>query len=219
MAKESTVFVVEDEEPVAKAVANAVKLMGLRPEIYASSEDFLRSYDPKRSGCLVLDYKLSGKNGVELQRELNSLGSLLPVVMISGHANVRVVVQAMKCGAVSFLEKPFHMTSFHHAIREALDVDARRRQESAERDAARARIDGLTQKERDVLSLVCNGHTNKEIAERLGLSLRAVEDRRARMLKKLEIEALAELIALYRKAEEPATSRNRPGCPGSGSSR
>jgi FixJ family two-component response regulator len=201
MDEEATVFVVEDEEPVAKAVANAVKVIGLKPEVYSSAEGFLGSYDSSRFGCLVLDYKLSGTNGLELQRELNSLGSLLPVVMISGHADVRVAVEAMQNGAVTLLEKPFQMTRLHGAIREALDVAVRRRQKSAERDAAKATIDRLTQKEREVLYLVCQGHTNKDIAAQLGLSLRAIEDRRARMMKKLDVETLAELLTVCRKAE------------------
>jgi len=200
MGGESTVFIVDDEEPVARALANVVKLMGLRTEVYSSADAFLRSFDRTRHGCLVLDCKLPGLSGVELQKELKTFGSLLPVIMISGHANTQVVVESMKGGAVNFLEKPFHMSSLQEAIREALDMGAANRREAAERDEATEKIAKLTQKEREVLHLVCQGFTNREIAQDLGLSLRAVEDRRARMTKKLGAESLANLISIRDKA-------------------
>lgn len=200
MQNEPAVFIVDDEEPVTKALARAVELMGLPSETYPSAEAFLKSYDSSRPGCLVLDYKLPGKNGLELQEDLSAIGNLLPVIMISAHANVKVVVKAMKSGSVTFLEKPFSLHQLRREITAAIELDANRRREAAECRAARARLAGLTDKEREVLRLVAAGNTNQAIADMLGLSVRAVEDRRGRMMRKLGAKGLSDVIVVYRKA-------------------
>ncbi|MBL7040325.1 MAG: response regulator transcription factor [Pirellulaceae bacterium] len=200
MEEESTVFIVDDEEPVTKALANAVQLMGLPSQTYSSAEAFLKSYDTTRPGCLVLDYKLPGKDGLELQEHLTAIGNLLPVIMISAHANVKVVVKAMKGGSVTFLEKPFSLHVLRQEIAGAIELDAARRLEAAECRAAKAKIAALTGKEREVLRLVAAGNTNQAIANMLRLSIRAVEDRRGRMMKKLGAKGLSDVIAICRKA-------------------
>jgi len=198
--QESTVFIVDDEEPVTKALANAVQLMGLPSVTYSSAEAFLRSYDFSRPGCLVLDYKLPGRDGLELQEHLTAIGNLLPVIMISAHANVKVVVKAMKGGSVTFLEKPFSLHDLRREIADAIQLDAARRLDAAECRTAKAKIAALTGKEREVLRLVAAGNTNQAIADMLGLSIRAVEDRRGRMMKKLGANGLSDVIAISRKA-------------------
>ncbi len=191
-----TLFVVEDDAAVASALSDVARLLELEAELYESADDFLSRYDGGRPGCLVLDYKLPGMNGVELQAKLRELNSLLPVIMISGHATVGTAVQALQLGAVTFLEKPFELNELSRHIEKALDLDRQRRQQHTQRDAALAKLAQLTKKEREVFYLVADGVTNAEIAKRLGISVRAVEDRRARMMKRLGADNLEQVIRL-----------------------
>lgn len=193
-----TIFVVDDDDAVRKAVASAGGLLGHPVRAFASAADFLAAYTRNQPGCLVLDVKMPGMTGLELQRKLADDGVTLPVVMISGHADVRIAVEAMTLGAVTLLEKPFGLDELLTHIRRAIDKDAANRAARTQADGVRARLAALTDKEREVLDHVLAGRTNKEIAEALGLSVRAVEDRRARLMKKTGANSLAELVALTR---------------------
>ena len=200
MSTDATVFIVEDDAAVTDALAGVAKLMNLGVAIFSSSEDFLRAYDSNRPGCLVLDFNLPGQSGLELQRHLSRLGNLLPVIMISGQASVRTIVETMKLGALTFLEKPFSLNEIRREIQNAIDHDAARRSETSEHYEASAKIARLTHKEREVFDLVSGGKTNKEVAKQLEISVRAVEDRRRRVMRKLNVDDLSELIALASKA-------------------
>ena len=193
MTDTPTVFVVDDDEAVNRAVAAAGGLLGRPVRAFTSAAAFLAEY-AGQPGCLVLDIKMPGMTGLELQRKLSDDGVPIPVVMISGHADVRTAVEAMTLGAVTLLEKPFRLDELLTHMRSALDRDAAgraEREKSAAGDAVRAQ---LTDKEREVLALIAAGRTNREMADELGLSLRAVEDRRARLMKKAGARTAAELV-------------------------
>lgn len=191
-----TVFVVDDDDAVRKAVASAGGLLGHPVRAFASAADFLATYTPDQSGCLVLDVKMPGMTGLELQRKLADDGTTLPVVMISGHADVRIAVEAMTLGAVTLLEKPFSLDELLAQVRKAIERDAAERASRGKAEDARAKLAALTPKEREVLDQVIAGCTNREIADTLGLSVRAVEDRRARLMRKMGANSLAELVAM-----------------------
>lgn len=196
MKPQPTVFLVDDDPAISRALASAGQLLGLPVLSFSSAEQFLRCYDRSQPGCLILDIKMPGMSGLELQQRLISEGIRLPVIMISGHADVRIAVEAMSRGAVTVLEKPFRLDELLAHIRRAVELDAEHRVAQAQRDHAEARWTQLTPKEREVLELIRAGKSNKQIATDLHISLRAVEDRRARLMKRLQVRTLAELIQL-----------------------
>jgi len=196
MIAEPTVYVVDDDAAVRKAVASAGSLLGYPVKMYSSAIEFLTESNGDRQGCLVLDVKMPGMSGLELQRKLADDGITLPVVMISGHADVRIAVEAMTLGALTLLEKPFRLDELLEQLRTAIQKDSTDRAARGELANTKARLAALTAKEREVLDYVTSGWTNKAIAEKLELSVRAVEDRRARLMRKVGAESLADLIRL-----------------------
>ena len=194
MTAEPTIYVVDDDAGVSKALAGAGALLGHPVRSFASAADFLADYDPAAPGCLVLDVKMPGMSGLELQRKLADEGVRIPVVMVSGHADVRIAVEAMTLGALTLLEKPFRLDELIAHLRTALARDAAARAAASRQGAATARLAALTPKEREVLERIARGATNKDIAAELGLSVRAVEDRRARLMKKMDARSVADLV-------------------------
>jgi FixJ family two-component response regulator len=203
VSAEPTIFVVDDDAAVGRALASAGKVLGHPVRAFASAQEFLDSYD-NEPGCLVLDIRMPGMTGLELQRKLADDGVNIPIVMISGHADVRIAVEAMTLGAVTLLEKPFRLDQLLAGVRKAIEKDSSARADSQRSADAEARLAGLTTKEREVLDLIAAGKTNREMADELGLSVRAVEDRRARLMKKVNAGSIAELVSLL-------TSRDRKG--------
>jgi FixJ family two-component response regulator len=195
VSTESTVFVVDDDAAVGRALESAGKLLGHPVRSFSSAGEFLAVYRDE-PGCLVLDVRMPGMTGPELQRKLADDGAIIPVVMISGHADVRVAVEAMTLGAVTLLEKPFRLDELLAQIRKALDRDAATRAARQQTADADARLAALTAKDREVLDLIVAGKTNRETADALGLSVRAVEDRRARLMKKVNAGSVAELVGM-----------------------
>jgi len=193
---EPTIFVVDDDDAVRRAIAAAGQLIGRPVRAFASAAAFLEEYDASQPGCLVLDIRMPGMTGTELQRKLLDDGIAIPVVVVSGHADVRIAVEVMTRGAVTLLEKPFQLDELLAHLRRALDLDAVTRARTAVTAAADARLSGLTPKEWEVLEAVAAGKTNKEMAGALGLSLRAVEDRRSRLMKKVGAKSVAELVQI-----------------------
>lgn len=196
MTNRPTLFLVDDDPAISRALASAGQLLGLPVLSFSSAEQFLRCYDRSQPGCLILDIKMPGMSGLELQQKLITEGIHLPVIMISGHADVRIAVEAMSRGAMTLLEKPFRLDELLAHIRRAIELDAERRASQAQRDQAEALWTQLTPKEREVLELIRAGKINKQIATDLHISLRAVEDRRARLMKRLQVRSLAELLQL-----------------------
>lgn len=191
---EPTIFIVDDDPGVSRALAGIGPVLNRPVESFSSASDFLLAYDPARSGCLVLDVRMPDISGLDLQQLLADRKIAIPIVMISGHASVRIAVDAMSRGAVTLLEKPFRLEDLLTHVRKALEIDAEQRSTHAREAEFEARLAQLTAKEREVLDMVLEGKTNKQMAAELNLSLRAVEDRRSRLMNKLEAKSLAELI-------------------------
>ena len=196
MTPKPTVFVVDDDPAVIDAVTGLVDLIDLDARSYLSADDFLKEYEPTGPACLVLDVRMPGMSGLDLQRALAETGSTLPIIMITGHGEVRMAVEAMKAGAAEFLEKPFRMQELCEAIQAAIRRDSEKWRRLEQRAGADRRFEDLTPPEREVMDLGIAGKTNKMTAEERGLSVRALEDRRARLMKKLEVKNRAELMAL-----------------------
>jgi len=188
------VFLVDDDDAYRRSLRFLLESSGFNVRDFASAEAFLREYREELPGCLVLDLRMPGLSGIELQDQLRHDGVELPIIFITGHGDVPVSVQAMKGGAIDFLEKPFDDAQLMDRIREAFALDARRRAEREERERVAARLQRLTRRENEVLALLVQGYSNKEIAEKLDVSHRTVEVHRARIMHKMEAGSLAELV-------------------------
>lgn len=193
---EPTVYVVDDDADVRESLRWLLKTVGLRSVICASAEEFLREYREEGPACLVLDVRMPGSSGLDLFEATIARGGGLPVLFITAHADVPMAVRAMKSGAAEFLEKPFNAQVLLEKIQQALRESSARRERRAALDGSRARFETLSEKEREVLERIRAGMSNKEIATRLGVTLRAVEMRRAGLMRKLGVESLSELLRL-----------------------
>lgn len=196
MNDEATVFLVDDDPAALRALTTTVKVVFPRVEAFSSAAEFLAAYRPPRHGCLVLDVAMPGMNGLELQRKLIHEKIALPVVFVTGHGNVSMAVEAMQVGAVNFLEKPVQEQELWDSIRKALELDLQYHRRRARRHRAEQRLTQLTPGEREVLNLILEGKLNKEIAAELSLSTRTIEDRRAKLMKKMGAKSLAELVQM-----------------------
>lgn len=203
METESAVYVVDDDHAMSEVIAQVVSEMGYAVHTFASGRAFLDRFVPDRPGCLVLDVRLPGEDGLELYKELARRDSAPPTVIITGHGDIRLAVEAMKAGAIEFLEKPFRMLDLCESIQRGLEHSRHLAERRRCREEARQRLARLTPAEHEVLLLVAEGKTNRQIAQELGLSVRAVEDRRARMMRRIAAATRAELIALVRHAQDP----------------
>jgi FixJ family two-component response regulator len=201
MNPESVIFVVDDDSQSREAVCALVRSMSLRAEPLTSAEEFLSRY-ANEPGCLVADLRMRGLSGVELQEELRRRGVKIPVVVLTGHAHTALVVRAMKAGAVTVLDKPFKEDDLWQALRTALAQDAEQRTLDAAQAERRARFASLTDKERDVLDMIVAGRPNKAMANKIGASLRTVENRRREVFSKLGVRSVAELVAMTLKLDE-----------------
>ena len=174
-----------------------MRSVGLDYEIFHSADDFLTGHSNERAGCLVLDIRMPGMGGLELQEKLNDLGSTLPIIFITGHGDVPMAVEAMQKGAVDFIQKPFRDQELLDRIGEGLKTDQERRSEREEKVEVRERIGKLTNREQQVLDLVVTGKPNKVIAYELGVSQRTVEIHRARVMEKMQAKSLADLVRMH----------------------
>jgi FixJ family two-component response regulator len=197
MADPPNVFILDDEEQVCHVLRGLLGSVGLAARSYSTAQQFLDAHvGDDAPGCIVADVRLPGMSGLELQRHLASTGSLLPFVLISGHADVASAVAAMKAGAIDFLMKPFHPQQLLDAVNAAIRWNVALRHRRAERDAATTRLAALSKRERDVLGLLVTGHPNKIIATRLGISCNTVENHRAGIIRKTGAGHVAELCRL-----------------------
>ncbi|MCE5302563.1 MAG: response regulator [Planctomycetaceae bacterium] len=195
MSDEPTVFLIDDDPATARALTTLVKVVFPRVATFTSAAEFLSFYRDQ-PGCLVLDVAMPGMSGLELQRKLTQEKIAMPIVFVTGHGNVPMAVEAMQRGAINFLEKPVQEQKLWDSIRRALEQDAQNRRRWARRQRIEQRLARLTVGEREVLHLILEGKMNKEIAIELKLSTRTVEDRRAKLMKKMDAHSLAELIQL-----------------------
>jgi FixJ family two-component response regulator len=188
------VFVIDDDDSVRRSLERLLRSVDLDVETFASAQDFLRKPMPDRPACVVLDLRLPGPSGLELQESLIRSGHDVPIVFISGHADVPSSVRAIKAGAVDFLQKPFSDQALLDIIHGALRRDREARRDRAEVASIRVRFDTLTPRERDVLRLVIQGRLNKQIAGDLGISEKTVKFHRGRVMEKTQVGSVAELV-------------------------
>jgi two-component system, LuxR family, response regulator FixJ len=196
-----TVFVVDDDEGVRNSLRFLLKSVGLTARTLPSASEFLQSYQPSQPGCLVLDVRMPGMSGLELQQQLNVRGATIPVIFITGHGDVPMAVEAMQHGAFDFLQKPFRDQDLIDRIQRALERDARGRTALAQHARIRERIGSLTPREREVLTLIAQGKPNKVMAAELGVSQRTVEIHRARVMEKSGAASLAQLVRMVMDLE------------------
>ena len=190
------VHVVDDDEGMRRALTLLLSTVGYKTLAFANPDDFLAQFDPDTHGCLVLDIRMPGMSGLELQRHLNRTGSMLPVIFISGHGDVPMAVQAMKEGAFEFIQKPFRDQDLLDSINHALQQDTENRSHVARRADVVRRIESLTPRERQVMAMVVDGSANKVIAIDLNLSERTVEIHRAKVMEKMGARSVAHLVKL-----------------------
>jgi two-component system response regulator FixJ len=197
----STVFVVDDDEGVRNSLRFLLRSVGLQTQTLASATEFLDTYKPSQPGCLVLDVRMPGMSGLELQEQLNLRGAVIPVIFITGHGDIPMAVEAMQQGAFDFLQKPFRDQDLIERIQRALERDARARAALDQHAKIRERLDSLTPREREVLALMTRGKPNKIMAAELGVSQRTVEIHRARVMEKSGAASLAQLVRMVMDLE------------------
>ncbi len=202
---DSTVFVVDDDVSIREALTNLFRSVGLTVKTFGSAQEYLSATDNVDvSGCLVLDVRLPGTSGLDLQRHLVESNTHIPIVFITGHGDIQMSVRAMKMGAVEFLTKPFRDQDLLDAVQQALDRDRVQRWRRAERSELRKRYESLTSREQQVMRLVVQGVVNKQIAHRLNVSEPTVKMHRGHVMQKMQAASLADLIKLSEKLEAPA---------------
>jgi len=193
-AAERTVFVVDDDEAALDSLVMLLKSDGLKTRGFASAHDLLAIFDPEMRGCVITDLRMPSMDGVELIKALRSAGCILPVIVITGHADVSRAVDAMKAGATDFLEKPYESEQILRAVRASLEENDAAVDASAARVRVQKRIASLTAREKQVLDLIMEGASNKVIAQTLEISPRTVEIYRANVMSKMRADSLSELI-------------------------
>lgn len=204
MTPDATVFVVDDDQAMRTSLQWLIESTGMSVKTYESADAFLASYYPGRAGCLLLDVRMPGMSGLELQAHMAREGLRLPVILITGHGDVAMAVRAMKAGALDFIEKPFHDEDLLRSIRNALDYDQKTRASRSTQAEIAMRLAELTPREHEVMAMVTEGKSNKEIASALGVSAKTVEAHRARVMEKMRAESLAELVRMALLADPNA---------------
>jgi len=198
----STIYIVDDDAGMRRALGLLLQTVGYTTALFEDPREFLEKFSPKAAGCLVLDIRMPGMSGLEVQHELNRKGSMLPVIFITGHADVPMAVQAMKEGAFEFVEKPFRDQDLLDRINHALRLDGENRAVMARRAEILRRFESLTPRESQVMSMVVNGVPNKVIALDLILSERTVEIHRAKVMDKMGAKSIAHLVKLQMRLTE-----------------
>lgn len=196
MTQQPKIYVVDDDARVRDSLRWLLESVSLQVETFGSAADFLHACDPQRHGCLILDIRMPDISGLQLQDILAERGCRLPIIMLSGHGDVRTAVRAVQKGAVDFFEKPFNAQELLDRIQYVLAADTHRHQEESANAAICRRIASLTPREREVLDWVVSGTSNKRIAAELGISIKTVEIHRARVMEKMAAKSVAELTAL-----------------------
>ena len=197
MSGDPNIFVVDDDQTLRGSLRWLLESLRHNVQTYASAREFLSSYDPVQPGCLVLDIRMLEISGLQLQEILTKRGIRIPVIMITGHADIAMAVRAMKAGAIDFIEKPFNDQELLERVQQALALDARLRREEAQRRIAIERLELLTPREREVLEKVVCGKLNKVIAAELGICMKTVEAHRAKVMEKMGVNSAAELAGMY----------------------
>jgi FixJ family two-component response regulator len=193
---EPIVFVVDDDQSVREGIQSLLTSAGLSVDTFPTAKMFLNHPHPDRPACVILDVRMPGLSGLDLQRELTKIGVSIPIIFVTGHGNVRMTAQAMKAGAVEFLAKPFREQELIDAVREAIGRDRVERRRRAELFEIRRLFESLTSRERDVMAKVAAGFLNKQVAAQLGISVITVKVHRAQVMKKMHAKSLADLVRI-----------------------
>ena len=193
---DAVVFVIDDDSRTRESLKNLIRSVGLRVDGYASAEEFLKTKRPDVPGCLVLDVRLQGLSGLDLQKRMAEADIDIPIIFMTGHGDIPMTVQAMKAGAVEFLTKPFRDQDLLDAIHQALERDRKTRAEHANVEELHSRYSSLTPREREVMALVVTGLLNKQIAGELGTSETTVKIHRHQVMEKMAADSLAELVRM-----------------------
>lgn len=193
---EASVFVVDDDAAVLDSVSLLLESVGLPALTFRSADAFLEAWNPDHPGCLVLDIRMPGMSGLQLQEHLRAAGSTLPIIFLTAHGDIPMAVRAVKTGAIDFIQKPFRDQEFLDKVQRAIDADAEARRREAERNRVLERIATLTPREAEVMERVVAGQPNKAIAEELGVSQRTIEVHRAHVMSKLRADSLATLVRM-----------------------
>lgn len=202
-ADKPTVFVVDDDEPVRDSLRMLMRSVGLNAETFSGAAEFLAAYDPDHPGCLVLDIRMPGMSGMELQDKLNEIHAILPIIFITGHGDVPMAVKAIQYGAADFIQKPFRDQDLLDRINKAIEQDASNRAQLLETRDIEERLSNLTPREKEVLELIVDGRPNKVIAADLEVSQRTVEIHRARVMDKMRASSLAHLVRMVMRLRNP----------------
>ena len=192
--EEPLIYVVDDDEAVRDSLTLLLKAVGLKGQAFSSAAEFLHNYDPEQHGCLVTDIRMPGMSGLDMQDELNKRGAPIPLIFITGHGDVPMAVDAMKSGALDFIEKPFRDQELLDRVHQALTWDKERRTKNLKILAIRERLATLTPRETEVMERVTQGQANKVIAMDLEVSQRTVEIHRARVMEKMGVRSVAKLV-------------------------
>lgn len=195
MSTDPTVFIVEDDEAVSSALQLLFESVKLNVETFPDGHTYLEKHDPKRHGCLIIDMRMPGMSGLELQEQLNKRGNPLSTIFISGHADIPMAVRAIKAGALDFVTKPFHSQSLLELVQKAILQDTQRKEVLPLTEITK-RYEQLTQREREVMKLVVEGKLNKQIADTLSIAASTVEIHRAHVMQKMQVRSVAALVKL-----------------------
>ncbi len=196
MTTEPTVFIVDDDPAVRESLELLLQSRGIGTRSFPDARTFLDAYHSGLRGCLLVDVRMPGLSGLDLQTRLTEVNSTLPVIVMSGHGDVPMAVRAIKAGALDFLEKPFDTHALVELVRRGLELDARRRRQRQQMDMERARVALLTDRERQVLRHIADGHYNRVIADELGISISTVEAHRRKVMEKLRAHTMYELVRI-----------------------
>jgi FixJ family two-component response regulator len=208
IAARETVFIVDDDTSICDGLSNLLESVGIPAECYHSAEAFRMKWDKCRAGCLLLDARLPGVSGMELQEQMRGSGIAIPVIFMTAHGDIPMVRKVMKAGAIEFLTKPFEKDELLHAVRQAFGQDRARREECDATDTIRVRIDSLSPREREVMAMVIAGSTNKDIAERLHLSVVTIKLHRGQVMRKMQADSLADLVKMSERISPTRGARS-----------
>lgn len=200
MADQPTVFLVDDDASARKSLRFLVESIGLPVETYDSAVEYLDAYDPEKAGCLVLDVRMPRMSGLELQQKLADSGIRIPIIFVSGHADIGMASRAFRAGAFDFVEKPVNNQELLERIQQAIDRDTRWRQEARHGDEVQARLDRLTPREKEVLEMILGGKSIKQLAFHFEISIQTAAKHRSRILDKMRVQNDVELVRMVNTA-------------------